>query len=210
MLQGYTYGLLDWCYHGLAMRSPTRDRISRSLCRKNTACGLTILLLLSGVPTTAVAKGKSDWSQVQAVAYDTRISVRLYKDSAPRGQRRFKGHLVSATDGSISIVLEDGQTRTFLKSDVRRVQTPLPFIKRGAGWAAMGISGVIAGVLLMVSGTEGAEPGEIPALIGIVVGIPTLVGFLAGKMGPIYDVPAKHRMSLQGDQQSGDPDNNSG
>ena len=174
------------------------------------ACGLTVLLLLTGVPTTAVAKGKSDWSQVQAVAYDTKIAVRLYKDTAPRGQRRFKGHLVSATDGSISIVLEDGQTRTFLKSDVRRVQTPLPFIKRAGGWAAMGISGIIAGGLLFARGTEGYEPGELPMLLGIVVGIPTLIGFMAGKMGRIYDVPPKHRMSLQGDQQSGDPDNNSG
>lgn len=192
------------------MRNPTRDRNSRSFCRKNTACGLALLLILTGVPTMAVAKGKSDWSQVQVVAQDTKIAVRLYKDSAPRGQRRFNGHLVSATDGSISIVLEDGQTRTFLKSDVRRVQTPLPFKQRGAGWAAMGISGVIAGVLLMVSGTEGAEPGEIPALIGLVVGIPTLVGFLAGKMGPIYDVPAKHRILPQGDQPSGGQGNTSG
>ena len=173
------------------------------------ACGLTLLLLLTGVPTTGVAKGKSDWSQVKAVAHDTKIAVRLYKDSAPRGLRKFNGRFVSATDGSISIVFEDGQTRTFLKSDVRRVQTPLPFVQRGAGWAAMGISGLIAGGLLLATGTEGAEPGEIPALIGIVVGIPTLIGFMAGKMGPIYDVPAKHRMSLQGDQQSSDPDNNS-
>ena len=187
-----------------------RDRISRSLCRKNTACGLMLLLLLTGVPTTAVAKGKSDWSQVQAVAHDTKIAVRLYKDSAPRGQRRFNGRFRSATANSISMVLKDGQTRTFLKTAVRRVQTPLPLKQRGAGWAAMGISGVIVGVLLMVGGTEGAEPGEVPALIGLVVGIPTLVGFLAGKMGPIYDVSAKHRILPQGDQPLGAPDNSSG
>ena len=191
------------------MRYPARNRTSRSLCRKNTACGLTILLLLTGVPTTGVEKGRSDWSQVQVVAHDTKIAVRLYKDSAPRGQRKFNGRFVSATDGSISIVFEDGQPRTFLKSDVRRVQTPLPFIKRAGGWAAMAISGLLAGGLLFGTGTEGAEPGEIPVLIGIVVGIPTVIGFMAGKMGRIYDVPPKHRMSLQGDQQSGDPDNNS-
>ncbi len=157
-----------------------------------------------------VSARRADWSRVQAVAYDTKIAVRLYKDAAPRGQRRFNGHLVSATDGSISIVLEDGQTRTFLKSNVHRVQTPLPFIQRGAGWAALGISGAITGVLLLAAGTEGAEPGEVPAFIGLVVGIPTLVGFLAGKMGPIYDVPANHRIRPQADQQSGDQDDASG
>lgn len=180
------------------------------LLRKITAAGLVPLLLVASLPPPAAAKGKSDWSQVQAVAYDTKIAVRLYKDSAPRGQRRFNGHLVSATDGSISIVLEDGQTRTFLKSNVRRVRTPLPFIQRGAGWAALGISGAITGVLLLAAGTEGAEPGQVPAFIGLVVGIPTLVGFLAGKMGPIYDVPAKHRIRPQADQQSGGQGNASG
>ena len=39
------------------------------------------------------------------------------------------------------------------------------------------------------------------------IGVPTLIAFLvAPKMGPIYDVPPKHRTRTQGDKQSGAED----
>ena len=74
---------------------------------------------------------KADWSRVQAVPHNTKTTVRLYQDSAPREGRRIRGRFVSATANSITLVLEDGQTRTFQKSAVHKVLTRLPFRKRG-------------------------------------------------------------------------------
>ena len=53
--------------------------------------------------------------------------MQLYKDEVPQGSRKIKGRFDSATDGSITLRLKDGQTRTLEKSDVRKVLTRRPF-----------------------------------------------------------------------------------
>ena len=182
------------------------NRNHRRLLKKITAAGLACLLLVAGLPTAA-AKLKSNWSRVQAVTHNTKAEVRLYKDAAPRENRRIRGRFDSATATSITLVLEDGQRRTFQKSAVRKVLIRLPFRKRGAGWATLVVASVLVGVLWMVGGTMGAEPGEVPLISASVIGPPTLIAFLAAKMGSIYDVPPKHRTLPQGDQKSGDQGN---
>ena len=178
------------------------------LCSKIAASGLVLLLILAGVlPPQAAAKLKSDWSRVQAVTHNTKAVVLLYQDEAPRENRRIKGRFDSATADSITLVLEDGQRRTLQKSAVRKVLTPLPFRKRGAGWATLVVASVLVGILWLVGGTSGAEPGEVPGISASVIGVPTLIAFLGAKMGPVYDVPPKHRVVTQADQQSGNQDN---
>ena len=62
----------------------------------------------------------------------------LYKDEAPQGSRKIiQGRFDSAAADSITLKLKDGQTRTLEKQAVRKVLTPLPFRKRGAGWVAL-------------------------------------------------------------------------
>ena len=78
---------------------------------------------------------KADWSRVQAVPHHRKTVVWLYQGEAPQENRKIKGRFDSATADSITLVLEDGQTRTFQKSAVRKVLTRRPFRKRGAGWA---------------------------------------------------------------------------
>ena len=175
------------------------------LCRKITAAGLAALLLLAGLP--AAAKVKSDWSRVQAVPHNSKVVVLLYQDEAPRGNRKITGRFDSATADSITLVLEDGQMRTFQKFAVRKVLTRLPFRKRGAGWATLVVTSVLVGILWMAGGTSGAEPGEVPLISASVIGLPTLIAFLGAKMGSIYDVPPKHRMLSQGDQHPDDQGN---
>ena len=150
---------------------------------------------------------KADWSRVQAVAHNTRAAVWLYNDEAPRDNRKIKGRFHSASADSITLVIEDGQTRTFQKSAVRKVLTRLPFRKRGAGWATLVVASVLVGILWMAGGTSGTEPGEVSLISTSVIGLPTLIAFLGAKMGSIYNVPPKHRTLPQGDQQSGDQGN---
>ena len=187
---------------------PFEDAVTRltgnngGLFTKTTATGLALLLLLSILPSCA-ARHMPDWSRVQAVPPKTKTDVHLYKDEAHQGSRKIKGRFDSAAADSITLKLKDGQTRTLEKQAVRKVLTPLPFRKRGAGWATLLATSVLVGVLLMALGTDGAEPGEVPLMSASVIGPPTLAAFLVAKMGSIYDVPPKHRTRTQGAKQSG-------
>ena len=138
---------------------------------------------------------KSDWSRVQAVPHNSKVVVLLYQDEALRGNRRIMGRFDSATADSITLVFEDGQTRIFQKSAVRKVLTRLPFRKRGAGWATLVVASVLVGILWTAGGTSGTEPGEVSLISTSVIGLPTLIAFLGAKMGSIYNVPPKHRMA---------------
>ena len=158
--------------------------------------------------TSSKRAKKADWFRVQAVPQSTKTAVRLYQDAAARGDWKIKGRFYSATADSITLMLKNGQTRTFPKAAVRKVLIPRSFPKRTPGWATLAVSSLLA-VLLLARGT-GAEPGEVPGISSFVIGPPTLIAFLIAKMGPIYDVPPRHRPLLQGDQQSDDQDNASG
>ena len=78
-----------------------------------------------------------DWSKVQAVPPQTKTEVQLYKDDAPQGSRKIKGRFDSATDGSITLKLKDGQSRTLQKQAVRKVPTP-PVLETMAGMGRAG------------------------------------------------------------------------
>ena len=97
-------------------------RSSRSL-----AAGLVLLLVLAGSPTAAAAqKSKGYWSSVQAEVPGTPITVVLYKDQAPRGQRRIKGRFHSATDDSVTLQPRYGPPRTLQRSAVRKLVAHRP------------------------------------------------------------------------------------
>ena len=81
-----------------------------------------------------------DWSRVQAVPPKTKTDVHLYKDEAPQGSQKIQGRFDSATTGSLTLRLKDGQTRTMEKSAVRKVLTRRPFAKRKPGWIALGVT----------------------------------------------------------------------
>ena len=102
------------------MKTPTRN--NEGFFRKTTATGLALLLFLSILPGCA-ARHMPDWSRVQAVPPKTKTGAQLYKDKAPQGSRKIKGHLHSVTTDSLTLRLKDGQTRTLEKSAVRKVST---------------------------------------------------------------------------------------
>ena len=154
-----------------------------------------------------VAK-KADWSRVQAVPSHRKTVVRLYEDAAPPQSRRIKGRFVSATADSITLMLKDGQTRTVHKQAVRKVRTWRPFKKRKPGWIALGVAFAITEFLVNIDISE--SPTTAPERIvghAIITVVATLAAFSVSGMGPIYDLPLKHRMLPQGDQQPGDQGN---
>ena len=150
----------------------------------------------------------ADWSRVQAVPRNTKTKVILYKDAAPQGSRRIKGRLRTVTANSISLVLENGQTRTVRKQAVRKVLTPRPFSKRKPGWITLAVSSILMGIMML--DTTGAEPGEVPTMSSIGIGVPTLIAFLVAKMGPVYSLPPEYWMLPQGNKQPGDQGDDSG
>ena len=180
------------------MRNPTGNGNYRSFFKKITAAGLVLVVVLAGLPSCAL-QPRTDWSRVQAVPPLEKTEVRLYKDAAPQESRRIKGRFQSATADSITLVLKDGQTRTVKKQDVRRILAYRPYVERWPGWVATGITALIFG-LPWDSGN------------GRFLLIPLVGGgfFLGSEMGPIYNVPQKHRTRPLGDKQSGDQNKASG
>ena len=145
---------------------------------------------------------KADWSRVQTVPHNRKTAVLLYQDAASRDNRRIKGRFHSATADSITLVLEDGQTRTFPKRAVRKVLIPRPFSKRTPGWIA---TGTTAAILIGLVG-----PWDLGMGMYLLIPVVGAISFLGSEMGPIYDVSRRHRMLPQGDQQTGTTDNDSG
>ena len=149
----------------------------------------------------AKAAKKASWSRVQAVPRDTKTVVRLYQDAAPRGNRKIKGRFESSTADSITLVLKDGQTRTVQKQAVRKVLTYRPFGKRRPGWVALGI-----GIVLIELGLNNDLPPTASKRLwghGMYT-LPVAAAFFYGsQMKGIYNVPPRHRMLPQGDEQLG-------
>ena len=163
------------------------------------ATGLALLLFLSLLPP-CTAKHMPDWSRVQAVPPKTKTDVHLYKDEVPQGSRKIKGRFDSATDGSITLRLKDGQTRTLEKQAVRKVLTRRPFSKRWPGWVALAIP-----LLLWELYFSGEPPGGAERLHAhAITTLPIVAAFFYGsRMKGIYEVPPKHRIRPAGGQQFG-------
>ena len=129
-----------------------------------------------------------DWSRVQAVPPKTKTDVHLYKDEAPQGSQKIQGRFDSATTGSLTLRLKDGQTRTMEKSAVRKVLTRRPFAKRKPGWIALGVT---LGILSLKWTDH--KPISTPQAHAVFT-LPIAGAFFYGsRMGGIYEVPPKHR-----------------
>ena len=174
--------------------------LTKGLFTKTTASALALLLSLSLLPSCA-ARHTPDWSRVQAVSPKTKTEVQLYKDEVPQGSRKIKGRFDSATDGSITLRLKDGQTRTLEKQAVRKVLTRRPFSKRWPGWVALGVAFAITEFFLHID----LPPTASERLGGhATITLPTAAAFFYGsRMKGIYEVPPKHRIRPAGGQQSG-------
>ena len=151
--------------------------------------------LLLAVPPPAAAKIRSDWSKVQVVEAGQRTWVQLYKDEAPEKDLKVKGRFESATAESITLVLPDGQTRTFERQAVRKVLVRRPFAQRRPGWAAMGIT---ATILETLSAMDDPFSAGLRAQAHGVFTIPIGLAFFYGsRLKGIYNVPPKHRAKMQ-------------
>ena len=160
-------------------------------------------LFLSLLPGCA-ARHMPDWSRGQAVPPQTKIEVQLYKDKAPQGSRKIKGHLHSVTTDSITLKLKDGQARTLEKSAARKVLTRRPFSKRLPGWVALGVTFGVLQTLLSMSASVDNVSASTMAGAHAAITLPITAAFFYGsRMGGIYEVPLQHRTRPTGGQQSG-------
>ena len=167
--------------------NPDRGR----LFRRSKAAGLLVLLFLLFHPLPAAATIRSDWTKVQAVPLGTPTTVVLYKDQAPPGKRKIKGHFRSATTGAITLLLPDGQINTFQKRAVRKVLIPRPFEKRYQGWITLAAASGVTQMLVNIDGASLDQAAVAHASLTLPV---TIIAFLvAPKRGAIYNVPFKHR-----------------
>jgi len=162
---------------------------------------LVVALFCSSRAPAAEAPGwtkriQPDWSMVQTVPQGTRTTVLLHKDLAPREKRKVKGHFLSATAESITLVRPSGQPRTIDKEEVRRVLVLRPVADRfetGVGAAAGSLLGILAGR------KSGDFAGSIVLLTCAFAGL----GFLlAPKMKRIYNLPRDHQKGQKRDSQS--------
>ena len=168
----------------------------QGLFRRSTAGGLVLLLVVASAPAVEAGLGmKSDWSKVQAVARGTRTTVVLYKDQAPRGKRKTRGHFQSATVESIRLLLPDGQTSTFQKRAVRKVLAPRPLKKRYQGWITLAVGfGLLQSLLSKSASVDNVSTSTMVISHATITVPATVIAFLvAPKMGEIYQVPLKHR-----------------
>ena len=155
---------------------------------------VVFLLLTAAAP--AAAKIRSDWSRVQAVEAGQRTRVQLYKGEVPEEDLTVKGRFESATAESITLVLPDGQTRTFEKQAVRKVLVRRPFANRVPGWVALGVTAAILETFSAVAARRASEgfTSSARAQAHAVFTIPIGLAFFYGsRMGGIYNVPPKHR-----------------
>ncbi len=167
---------------------------SEGILVTKTMIKIVLTALLFMVFPACTARHMSDWSRVQAVASPTPTRVQLYNDEAPPEHRRVRGRFHSATPGSITLTLPDGQRRTLHKRAVRKVLTRRPFAKRSPGWAAMGITAAILEFFLAIDGQPSAVGrARVHAMFTFPIGAAFLYG---SRMGGIYEVPPKHRKPL--------------
>ena len=153
---------------------------------------------------------KADWSRVQTVPHNRKTKIRLYQDAVPQENRKIKGLFDSATTDSITLVLEDGQARTFQKQAVRKVLTRRPIRQRWPGWVAMGVS-IVALEISIALFAESPPPTSLRLANHAFYALPTGAAFFyVSRLKGIYNVPPQHRMQPQGDKQPGDQDNASG
>ena len=154
---------------------------------------IAVLLVLTG--PQAIAKVKSDWAKVQAVPPGKSMTVRLYDDEAPQGERKIAGRFASATAKSVTLLLPRGQSRTVERTSVRKVLVSRPFRKRWPGWAALAISATSLELFCAI-GVEDCNLGVLQRLKahGLITGLITGGFFGGSRNAGVYNVPPKHRV----------------
>ncbi len=144
---------------------------------------------------------KVGWARVQALANNTKTRIWLYQDTAPPESRKIKGRFESATADSITLLLKDGQTRSYPKTAVHKVLTRRPYEKRTLGWVALGATSLFCIVTV--------GPWDLVSGVYLVIPAAAAAGFSVSGTKEIYHVPPEHRMLLN-DKQSSAQNNASG
>ncbi len=172
----------------------TMNTSYRKLFSRSTAAGLGLLLVLVNLPVAeADVWVKRDWSRVQAVTPGTRTTVLLYKDQAPRGGRKIKGHFQSATAETVTLWLPHGLSRTAKKKTVRKILVYRPFKKRYQGWITAAVFAAVSVPRVAKYDDIGGAWGQL-FFNGLFIGAPTAIAFLvAPKWGGIYNAPPDRR-----------------
>lgn len=134
------------------------------------------------------------WARVQALSNNTKTRIWLYQDAAPPESWKIKGRFESAKADSITLLLKDGQTRTYPKTAVHKVLTRRPYEKRTLGWVALGATSLFCIVTV--------GPWDLVSGVYLVIPAAAAAGFSVSGTKEIYNVPPEHRMLPLDDKQS--------
>lgn len=100
----------------------------------------------------------SDWNRIHALSPGVITRVKILKNKASRGERNIKGFFNSSTEKSITILFQDGTTKTIEKGVISSVRVRRPFKKRYTGWI-IGIATAVTTVSFYTgSGTGDIDP----------------------------------------------------
>ena len=130
----------------------------------------------------------SDWNRIHALSPGVTTRVKILKDEAPRGERNVKGFFSSSTDHSITILFQNGTTRTIEKAVVSTVRIRRPYKKRYTGWAMGAATAIITGHLYGKPGSDITSIYQI--LIPALSTVPAaLAGFFMMPTRLVYRAP---------------------
>ena len=156
------------------------------MIQRITATGLVPLLLLAVLPG-CVAKHMPDWSKVQAMKPDTETHVRLHDKGVPGP---VKGRFLSATENSLTLKYEGGQTETFQRKGIRKILRYREWGQRWPGWLAFGIAVAFGGNAFRSDAD--LTPGR-QVLFGVAIPVGIAIPFFFGsKMQGIYEIHPEH------------------
>ncbi len=172
--------------------------------RTITAAGLMPLFVVTSLPACATlvyrssvrtasaesqpmaAQSLLDWTRVEAMRVGTPVRVHLYEGKTFPDDRQITGLFHAATADSLTLTLDDGQTRTLARLTVHMVHAPRPIWKRYAGWLSLAC--VITGFAILglhPDNSTGAAIGG-GVFYGLLASIP---GFTKQRTQRIYEAP---------------------
>ncbi len=156
------------------------------------AAGGAVLALAS----VSQARPGRDWSRVRNVETARQVRIVLHDDKAPRGRRKLSGVFSAATADSLTLVLQDGTTRTWQRNEVRRVSVKRAFLQRRKAWGVTALAACGAAVfhlLLHDPGSLGGwwASGRPQRAMGIIAVPVWIVATLELSHKPIYAAPRR-------------------
>ncbi len=129
--------------------------------------GLATLLVLAPAQAESDAKTHAGWARVQSLPPGKPTRLILFQSQAAPRARKLKGAFHAATDSSLTLLLNSGETRTFARQTIRLVRVSRPARRRYAWIPGTAAFAVVVAIMQSHPGAGDWIPSarvSIPAL----------------------------------------------